>query len=448
MPATGPATAPTIARATSPDGPARALRALLPAFLILLLVGAAAPVAAANDGRAAFERGVTAAGDGDFATAVTHFEAARRAGLDTGALHFNLGVAYYRTGRVEAATRAFRRAAATRAMAGPALYQLGRIAREQGRTAAARDHFRRALARAGTDRLRSAARSALGETGPAPPDYRYVEAGGGYDSNVTLGPEDAAVASEEGAGFADLYAIARHPVGARFYLRGSAYAQHFPEDSDFDLLSLRGGAGRVGRLAGDWRWDARLDLRHQRFGGDAFETALLPGVRLRHRLGPGWSLALGYRLALARGGDDFAFLDGTGHRLRAVLDERGAAGWRLQATLRRLDRDDLATGDDFFSFSRDELELEARYAFVLGDATRLALRGDWTRREYDGAEVRGGAVLGVRDDERTGAGVELRRFLDADWSVRATLRAEERDSNLAALDYERAVLAVRVERFF
>lgn len=418
------------------------------AVLAAVFAFQAAP-SAAQGPEESFRRGVAAVRAGDPERAVEHFEAARAAGLATGALHFNLGVAYYRAGRPVDAETSFRRAVDSGTMVAPAFYQLGRLARERGDRAQARDYFRRAAGAARTPALRRHARAALeGLARTPPPDYVYVGIGGGHDSNLALTPSDASGVSEESDAFLEGVLVARVPLDERHYFRGSVYLQEFLSEDDFSLVSLRGGIGRVGLLDGGWRWDLWLDGRHREFGGRAFDNAALGGGELRRPLGPGWRVELDYRLDLVDGAGGFGFLDGVGHELAARLDERGRAGWRLDASLATSDRDDRETADDFFSFSWTELRLAARYGLRLGTGDLLTLAGDWGMRDYDGTEVRDGMRLGTREDDLAGLEAALDRRLDANWSLRLALRLEQRDSSLAEFDYDRQIVTATFERVF
>lgn len=416
--------------------------------LAFLLV--APGTATAATAREAFQQGVEAAQEDDYRQAIEHFEAARRDGLDSGALHFNLGVARYRVGQFDAAEASFRRAVDSGSMVAPAYFQLGRIARERGDSGQARDHFRSAAREATTDRLRQRARNALAVLGqePAAPDYVYMGVGGGHDSNIALTPSDASGVSEESDQFLDAVLVGRWPVSDRTYLRGSAYVQRFFDEDDFDLTTFRGGVGRVGRVGGDWRWDAWVDGRHQRFGGDAFENSALAGGRLQRPLNAAWSLELDYRLELARGASGFGFLDGVENHFGVSLDERGRTGWDLSAGIGVSDRDDRATADDFFSFSYDEFRADADYTFRLDGRHHLTVSGDWRQRDFDGREVRENQSRGTREDDLIGLGVALDRQLGRDWNAHASLRLEERDSTLQEFDYDREVIRVRLERVF
>lgn len=418
------------------------------AWMAVALFLLASPLAAQSPEQS-FERGVAAARAGDHDRAVEHFEAARAAGLDTGALHFNLGVAYYRSGRIQAAETAFRRAVDSGTMVAPALYQLGRIARERDDPAQARDYFRRAANAARTEALHSRARRALAALADVePPDLVYLSFGGGIDTNSGLTPSDASVVSEESDQFLEFVLLARKPISERDYLRGGVYWQEFLDEDDFSLISFHAGVGRVGLLGERWRWDLWLDGRHRQFGGEAFDDALVGGAEVRRPLTASWSIEFEYRLEGVNGARGFDHLDGIEQRLTATLDQRGRDGARLRAWLESSERDDRQTADDFFSFSWAELGVEAAYRLRLDARHRLDLRADWRRREYDGTEERDGVSLENREDDRYGLEAAIEQRLDRDWTGRLSLRLEERDSNLAEFDYDRELVRLSVDRVF
>lgn len=432
------------------DGFRKTTAALMTMVTMLALLLMAPGAAAAAGARDVFERGVEAAQEDNYRQAIEHFEAARRGGLDTGALHYNLGVAHYRVGEPAAAAAGFRHAIDSGSMVAPAYYQLGRIARERGDREQARAHLRSAAREATTDGLRQRARNALAalDTPASAPDYVYLALGGGHDSNIALTPSNASGGSAESDQFLDAVLVGRLPISDRTYLRGSVYIQRFLDQDDSDLTTFRGGVGRVGRLGGDWRWDAWIDGRHQRYGGEAFENAALGGGQLQRPLSADWSLEFDYRLKLVRGASGFGFLDGVQNRLDVSLDERGRTGWDLSAGIGVSDRDDRATADDFFSFSYSEFRAAAGHTFDLGTSHHLTFSGDWRRRDYDGQEIRNAEALGAREDDLIGLGAALDRQLGPDWSARASVRVEERDSTLNEFDYDRELIRLRLERVF
>lgn len=62
--------------------------------------------------------------------------------------------------------------------------------------------------------------------------------------------------------------------------------------------------------------------------------------------------------------------------------------------------------------------------------------------------VRDNARLGTREDDLLGLEAALGRRLDSDWTARAALRIETRDSSLAEFDYDRELIRITAERLF
>ena len=56
-----------------------------------------------------FRQGIVASKQGNHTEALTAFEQAKAKGLDSAALHYNLGVSYFRLGRYQEAEQAFLR---------------------------------------------------------------------------------------------------------------------------------------------------------------------------------------------------------------------------------------------------------------------------------------------------------------------------------------------------
>lgn len=415
--------------------------------LLPLLVAApgAAVAAAAGD---AFEAGVAASRAGDHRQAVEHFEAARRAGLDTPALHFNLGVALYRLGETERAQASFRRAYRGPEMAAPAAYNLGRIAREAGDLAAARRWLGRAVEHARTDAVRVRARRALTalEREPAPDSLALVSLGVGHDSNVPLAPDESATVSREADQFTSAQVYARRRFAGGAYLFATAYTEQYLDAHESDLVAIAGGAGWRG--SGEGRPDARLVVRHLRLGGDAFEDAALARAGITRPLGPG-SVRLGIETDRYAGASGFDHLDGDAVRARATWRRpEGEALWTIDAMAERVDRRDADAGDDFFSFSYSAAALEVGHTRPLEGDARLRLSADWKGYRYDDAEVRDGNELRRRREHRVGARASYEAPLMGDWSWSAGLEGDDRDSNVDVYDYSRLRVTFGVERAF
>ncbi len=133
---------------------------------LLLSVVPWQPVGAAADGTQAFEQAVKAFRAGDYPAALQLFLDARKAGLDTRGLHYNLGAAYYRLQRYPESEREFEGLASDPEWAALAHYNLGLIAQRTGRELQAIAYFERAHLTTTDPNLRTLAATASSGSAP------------------------------------------------------------------------------------------------------------------------------------------------------------------------------------------------------------------------------------------------------------------------------------------
>lgn len=111
-------------------------------LLFLMLIVATVTDACADEALDYFKQGVTAARSGDVKTAVRAFETAKRMGMTTNALYYNLGVIYYRMKVYSWSAQYFRLLANDDTYSALANYNLGLIAAHQNNIAQAVYYFR------------------------------------------------------------------------------------------------------------------------------------------------------------------------------------------------------------------------------------------------------------------------------------------------------------------
>lgn len=427
---------------------------VVPLLLCLLLVPAAAFATGAAE--RALEAGVEAAERGDNEAALRHYRRARAAGLESAALHHNMGSAYYRLGRYGQARAAFLRAAGYPRMAALAYYNLGRVAAATGDNDEARHWFRRARDAATGDELARKAADRLGvEHRPDETRALYVEVFGGYDSNPRLtGVDDLAARDREGDALVGGLLTGRYLLGGDrrdgSTLFASAYADsHFDLD-DQDLALVEGGIARARPLAG---WDARYAASASRLwlGGEGLLRVVRGELRAGRALGRRPELDLRLRAEYLSGADGFGYLDGTRAELRTrVGGDHGTWRWQVTHTREHNDRDDLAVASDgdFFSVSpvRDELALDLeRYLFgPYTGALGIAFR----ESRYPDSEERGGSVAGQREDRRLELTLGLSRPLPDLWTLRLETRHRDNESNFDEFDYARTYVTLSLGRTF
>jgi tetratricopeptide (TPR) repeat protein len=164
------------------------------------------------DGQSLLQAGVGAFERGDLEQARLLLEQARASGLESFALHYNLGVLYYRAGRYALSRQAFRELLGTR-HDDLARYNLGLVAQAAGRDPEALEWFRQVAASSEQQKLqRLAERQLQGRAErSAPAEWLgFASLSGGYESNLALRPES--VASGLSDGFSDVLVAGQGPV--------------------------------------------------------------------------------------------------------------------------------------------------------------------------------------------------------------------------------------------
>src|SRR5712692_7419272 len=172
------------------------------------------PAGAATQSAQAFDQGMQAFRAGDYQGALQSFLEARKAGLDTPGLRYNLGATYYRLGRYAEAEREFQALARDPEWAPLAHYNLGLTAQHTGRQREAIEHFEQAHSITTDLNLRTLAATALERLGGEPLSRQtgaVFPLAGGYDSNATLSPDAATVgASHQSDLFVEALAAVSH----------------------------------------------------------------------------------------------------------------------------------------------------------------------------------------------------------------------------------------------
>ncbi len=438
--------------------------AFSPVATLLLLVLAAGPVAAAPPGVGHFSQGVTAYQKGSYARAIEHFEAARRAGLSSPSLLYNLGVAHYRLGHFAEARAAFRELATDPRNSGLAHYNLGLIDLRQDRTGAARDHFRTAFRVAGDDRIQGLAQERLAElrekTGPPSPAENpfnaLVSVELGFSDNVTLAPDDIVSSSDtddwllEGLAAATFQALGDHRDGLQ--VKASAYSVRYADLDGFDQSFLRAGPEWDMDL-GPWATDLAAYHDWVYLDGETFERVLTGEVDTRRTLSEAIKLRLRYRLSRIEGAGPFDYLSGARHRLAVEGQIDGGGPWsgNLGYEIEFNDREDLSSGQEFTSASPTRHDLSARVNRAWGP-WRARARAEIRFSHYpdpDVTQTATGLEHTTREDTRLRVAAGLSRKLPW-WGLHAFGEYEHtrNGSNIEAYHYRANVYSAGLERIF
>lgn len=327
--------------------------------------------AASADAAAAMQAGIRDFGAGAFQHALDNFLEARRQGLDSSALRYDLGSTYYKLGRDAEAANEFRSLLPDPKFGDFARYNLGLTARRAGHKKEADQYFTQVAGQAHDTHLQALARAELGGRSQrlrGPHGWQgFIETSGGYDDNVALASRNALVTAS-GTGSTLYSAMAGGGgwlLGGRnrgLRITGSLYDVQYPDQSAFKLLITTAGPEFLLPMH-SWSLRAATYATRINLGGNELETFGAFKLRGEHSIGSG-HVRLDYRLERITGGPRYTYLSGWQNQLGVRTSWHPGPVWMLLGyTLTINRRQDFIVGSEFFSVSpvRNQVETELRW---------------------------------------------------------------------------------------
>lgn len=385
---------------------------------------------------AAFERG-------DYATALSLFEAARADGAEGPSVPFNIGVCEYKLGRYAEAESEFaalgERFPAMRALAD---YNRGLALLAAERDADAREAFAAAGA-AGDPKITALAAERLRELGSGAQPTRSVAArwqgflqlAAGHDDNVALIDEVALPAGQSaGSMLTELLGFGGRSFGGPAHARldFGGYFVRYPDAPQFDENSLN-VAGTFALKRDAWSFDVTPRYERTTLGGDPFESEAGIALRVDRPLGSGWRF--GAFAAYADVGSLSSQYDGlAGARRQMRLSVAQSARDRFTATFEAEDND---RAEPSVSSTRNRVSLGYRRGLGPEWSVEGAIAYRFTR--YDRPSG---------DERLTEIFANVRRALGRDWSLTLDYRHSDNDADLSDFTYVAERITLGISRTF
>lgn len=397
----------------------------------------------------AFAAGLKASRGGDYLYALSRFELARRSGMDSAALDYNLGVCHYKLRHYPQASEAFRRATRSKELKPLALYNLGLVALAQRDHAQAEQWFTQARDASTEEDVRTLAERQLTRLQqPSGTDLKQwwlvsASANLGHDDNV-LDPASEVVRSRSD-NLAELFAIASGPISGTLRdgvrLDVSAYALRYASISEYDMNVLRGGAAWL-HLLGNWQGEAGLHYETSSLGGEGYLDTTTLTLQGSHKWREDAQLRLRYRYGLITSRDDaYDPLQGTRQQFDIQNRWRRTDGQLLLGYQLELNnRDDLTTATTFSSYSPTRHTLRLGVEQALASPWIGGLDASLRNSRYDTANVLGSGRHVVRQDNQFQLKLRARRPLDKTWEVALEYSHTRNDSNINIYDYDRNLI--------
>ncbi len=445
------------------------------AGLFLSVVLMFSPFSFAQSNMDYFNQGVKAAGSGDYRVALSKFLKAKQAGLDSSALKYNFGVAYYKLGLYEKSKNNFVALTDVAGFKQLAYYNLGLIANKQKNKAAAVTWFQRAYRSGKSDKVKILSREALKRLGAVPkkisaPGKKWtglLSASLYSDSNVSLANDDLAAVSSKSdtvmvlSAFGTKWLIGGSADGVRLFLRG--YLQNYNTQTTYNYTKFGLGAAYYNRM-GNWKmryggfWDEAY------LGGAQYQRILSAEMRARKALSKNNQLRLRYKLSSIDATDP-AYDDLGGIRQQLRLGNQTRSGknrYRVYYQLELNDREDRnysidnGGGDiDYFftSYSPTRHTFRVTGWWNLASTWKLRLDGRYrTSRYNDDNYVFNSLTLvkttELRKDTQTRLSARLSKKLDKNLKLEMAYTVTNNDSSVYVESYDRSLASVGLSSTF
>lgn len=392
-----------------------------------------------NDGVEFFKKG-------DYHSAIASFESAERKGMESAALYYNLGSAYYKIEQYDASKKYFTRVKAYPDKRALAEFNLGMVAIKQRNIEDALAHFKYAEANSGDSKIVHASRQTIADlTGTARRWSAYVAANVGFDNNISVTPNDLSIGVEDT--FYNLYASAKVVVHGRrkrgWLLDAAFFALDYSDSDDYDQDFYTIGLRNEQPVSG---WDTITQLKYgnSSFGGVELQRFYQLDVLGAKPLSGNAQIILQYRF------DDYTsenpvydFLEGWRQRAQIRYTRNTVnSNQQVYYELELNDRGELITSLFSYDYSPTRNTLGGRYTLYISDSWYLT--GDLAYRVSDFPV----SATVDRDDRLWVAGVLLDYRIDATLVLKGNVKYIRNDSTVDIYSYDKTVIAFGISKLF
>jgi len=415
-----------------------------PIFLIgfLLLYSAGALAAAKQD----YNEGVEFFKKGDYHSAIAKFESAEKKGMESAALFYNLGSAYYKIEKFTVSKKYFNRVAEYPEKRALAEYNLGLIAVKENNVEAALGHFKYAETNSDNEKVVYTSKQKIaGLLDYSKPWRVSFVANIGYDDNISVTPDNISAGLDDT--FYNIYASADYVIHGKrqsgWLVDASYFNIDFSDSDSFDQDFYTIGLRNEHRFSG---WDTRTHLSYGKstFGNEDLQSFYKLDVLGAKPLSGNQKLILRYRF------DDF-----TSENPRFDYLE----GWRQRAQIRYLRNTKRNNQQVYY-----EAELNKRGVLVLSSfslefsPTRHTLGGKYTHKfsnrwfltgdlSYRVSDFPASATVD-RDDTRWTLDVLLDYRIDNTLLIKSNVKYIQNDSSVDLYTFDKTIITFGVSKLF
>lgn len=385
-----------------------------------------------------FEQGLKDFMEGNYQSASQHFEKARKAGINTVSLNYNLGVSYYKLEQYAKAEQAFRKLLRSKDMAPLAAYNIGLIKNKQGKDKQAISWFKRAYKQDQNKKLKHLAWQALGEFSievEKPKTTKKSSEVGlryGFDSNLVDPANPASNTSDNNIQF---YGIYSDEIKPSLRLNAIYFNQDYTDIDAYDLQLMALELHKSFQLK-DWYTTAGVIYSSSTLGNLDFQDSVGLQLQASHKLDNKNRLKFRYRFEDISSGDR-NYLEGNSHKLRVE--------YRIKSSKSKLlyehelnDRTDSTTNS--YSPTRNGLQYELSGKLISNWNSVFSAK----YRISDYPEVAGVS----REDSQTTLKLSSDRVINKSVKLFIEFRVTDNQSNISGYEYSRNNLIFGVKTNF
>jgi len=413
-------------------------------FLIALLFLFSSSVLASAESD--FSKGLEFFRSGDYSSAVVQFELARKQGMNSVAIHYNLASSYYKLEKYELSRRYFKLVSQSPKMSDLAEYNLGLIELKVNNRKQAKKYFSEIVKDSKDKKLVSLSVKQLRKIKNMDDKWRaYFSLNMGNDDNITASPVDAALDVSDT--FYDVFLSLDTVISGKRkdgWLADVIYFKIDYSDSDFyDEYQYAAGLRKEQRL-GSWDTSAHLSVSNSNFGGIDYQSALKLDVKGKTSLTKTKRLYLRYRYEDISSDEAlFSYLEGWRQRARIdYRDYQKNSSHQLYYEYELNDRGELITSTYAYDYSPTRHTIRGKYTFNINSA--WAVTGDLSYRVSDFPA----SASFERNDDQMKAALLVDYRIDKTLKLKTKLQFTDNESTVDQYDYDKTTISLGVSKQF
>lgn len=393
-----------------------------------------------------YKMGVEAYKVGDTAAAINYFETARKQGMDSLALQYNLASSYYRAGQYAEAKMYFKQLQQSEEMRDLSGYHLGLIAISERDGTLARQHFNAVVSSGKDKKLVALSEKHLNTLRKKQARWKsHVSLNLGHDDNISSVSGDSVL--DRADTFYQLFASADLLIaGGRrdgWMADASLYGIEFSETDSNDEYHFSLGLKKAMQFK-DWDSSAKLSLSKSTYGGDDFQSITKLDINARKPISKSERLYLRYRAEDIKSDNAlYDYLEGT--RQRGKFEYRNYSQNNIKQLYYELelnDRGELVTLTDSYDYSPTRHTIRGKYTHIINK--KWWLIGDLSYRLSDFPA----SLTTEREDKQWKLG------LSADYHINKTLKLIsnyqyiDNASTLDQYNYDKSIIKIGLRKLF